>query len=81
MPSTFAAFIAETAVLTAKTHAKHSYSFFTFCIVFTGAIGGIVTAMVMKYTDSIIKLFSVALSIVFTSIISYFLFDSAMTLV
>ena len=74
-------FHAATTELTSTTAYCNSYSFFTLCIVFTGAVGGIVTAMVMKYTDSIIKLFSVALAIVFTSVISYFLFGSSMTLV
>ena len=43
------------------------------CLLPPQALGGIVVAAVIKYADNILKGFAAAMSIVFSSFISYFL--------
>ena len=46
------------------------YSWAAVAIVFTAALGGLLTAVVMKYTDNIVKGFATAIAICLTSILS-----------
>jgi UDP-sugar transporter A1/2/3 len=50
-------------------------------VVICQSVGGLVTAVVVKYTNTIIKGFAVGLSVVFTSILSVALFNSTLTLI
>lgn len=58
----------------------HGWSTFACVVVVCQSVGGLVTAVVVKYTDTIIKGFAVGLSVVFTSLLSIPLFGSTLTL-
>lgn len=51
------------------------YSFLIWIVVILQAYGGLVIALVVKYADNILKGFAVSLSIILSSLISYFLLD------
>ena len=53
------------------------YSVVSFLIVFIGAAGGILVAVVMKYANNIVKSFATAISICITSLLSIPLFDAS----
>eukprot|EP01107_Rhizomastix_libera_P000198 TRINITY_DN10377_c0_g1_i1.p1 TRINITY_DN10377_c0_g1~~TRINITY_DN10377_c0_g1_i1.p1 ORF type:complete len:364 (+),score=87.64 TRINITY_DN10377_c0_g1_i1:23-1093(+) len=59
----------------------YSYSIFSVSIVFTGACGGLLVALVMKYADNIIKIFSISISIVLTSILSHYFFGANLDMI
>ncbi len=44
-------------------------------IIVLGALGGLIIAAVMKYADNIVKGFATSISIVFSSIVSYYFFN------
>ena len=44
-------------------------------ILFLGALGGLVTAAVMKFADNIVKGFATSISIIFSSLISFMFLD------
>ena len=56
------------------------WSPFAVIVVLCQSVGGLVTAVVVKYTDTIIKGFAVGLSVVITSILAHFLFHTDLTL-
>lgn len=51
------------------------WTWFTWWVVILAAVGGLIVAVVVKYTDTIIKGFASSLSIVLTSLLSLILFD------
>ncbi|KAL3810417.1 hypothetical protein ACHAXA_005625 [Cyclostephanos tholiformis] len=51
------------------------YSPLVFCVVTVQAVGGLIVAVVVKYADNVLKVFATSFSIVFSCIISMFLFD------
>lgn len=57
------------------------WSSFAVIVVICQSIGGLVTAVVVKYTNTIIKGFAVGLSVVLTSMLSVLLFDLQLTLI
>lgn len=59
----------------------HGWSGFAVIVVICQSVGGLVTAVVVKYTNTIIKGFAVGLSVVITSVISTFLFGTNLTLI
>ncbi|XP_026231038.1 solute carrier family 35 member A3b isoform X2 [Anabas testudineus] len=51
------------------------YNFVTYTVVVLQALGGLVVAVVIKYADNILKGFATSLSIIVSTLISYFLLD------
>ncbi|CAF0776526.1 unnamed protein product [Adineta steineri] len=49
-----------------------SYITIVWIVIFLQAIGGLIIAIVIKYADNIIKGFGTSLSILFSSVISFF---------
>lgn len=56
------------------------WSPFAVIVVMLQSVGGLVTAVVVKFTDTIIKGFAVGLSVVITALCSWALFDTQLTL-
>ena len=56
------------------------WSPFAVLVVLLQSVGGLVTAVVVKFTDTIIKGFAVGLSVVITALCSYVLFATQLTL-
>lgn len=56
------------------------WSPFAVIVVMLQSVGGLVTAVVVKYTDTIIKGFAVGLSVVMTALASWLLFETQLTL-
>lgn len=54
------------------------YSFITCVVVLLQALGGLVVAVVIKYADNILKGFATSLSIILSTLISYFLLKDFM---
>ncbi|KAH3762682.1 UDP-galactose translocator [Pelomyxa schiedti] len=52
------------------------HSYLTSLIVFISAVGGLLVAMVMKYADNIVKGFAVAVSVLITTVLSWWLFGT-----
>jgi len=50
------------------------YNTLTYWVIFLQAAGGLVVAVVVKYADNVIKTFASALSIIASTVISYFVF-------
>lgn len=59
----------------------YGWSSFAVIVVICQSVGGLVTAVVVKYTNTIIKGFAVGLSVVITSVISVFVFSTQPTLI
>merc|ERR1712194_424567 len=55
------------------------YSGVTWCVIFLEAFGGIMVALVIKYTDNILKNFATAISIISSTVISSFFMDFEVT--
>jgi UDP-sugar transporter A1/2/3 len=53
----------------------HGYNIITWMVVFNQALGGLLVAIVVKYADNILKGFATSVSIVLSSIISFYLFN------
>ncbi|XP_070581032.1 CMP-sialic acid transporter-like isoform X2 [Ptychodera flava] len=58
----------------------YGYTPYVWAIVAAGSIGGLYTSVVVKYTDNIIKGFSTAISIILSSIGSFYLFGKNISL-
>ncbi|KAJ3159915.1 hypothetical protein HDU86_001179 [Geranomyces michiganensis] len=56
------------------------YNAWTWAAIMCQAIGGLIVALVVKYADNILKGFATSLSIILSSVASYFLFDFKLTL-
>lgn len=56
-----------------------NFGFWAWCTVFIQVFGGLVTAVVIKYSDNILKGFATSLSIVFSFLASVALFDFSIT--
>ena len=54
----------------------HSYSMWTLFVILTAAVGGLIVAVVVKYTNTIVKGFATSISIMLTSVCSLALFPS-----
>ena len=54
----------------------YSYSLWTLLVILTAAVGGLIVAVVVKYTNTIVKGFATSISIVLTSVCSLALFPS-----
>ena len=54
----------------------YSYSLWTLFVILTAAVGGLIVAVVVKYTNTIVKGFATSISIVLTSLASLALFPS-----
>jgi len=57
----------------------YGWSHMAVVVVLCQSVGGLVTAVVVKFTDTIIKGFAVGLSVVLTSVLSYFIFATDLT--
>jgi UDP-sugar transporter A1/2/3 len=57
----------------------HGYTPLTWGVVMVGALGGLVTAVVIKYADNILKGFATSLAIIMSCVVSIFLFDFQLT--
>lgn len=57
----------------------HGYTGITVAVVLVGALGGMVTAVVIKYADNILKGFATSIAIIISCVISIFLFDFVLT--
>ncbi|KAI7865700.1 nucleotide-sugar transporter-domain-containing protein, partial [Spinellus fusiger] len=55
------------------------YTPWTWVVIVVQALGGLVVAIVVKYADSILKGFATSVSILLSSIVSIYLFDTTMT--
>ena len=58
----------------------HGFSWVTWACVLLSALGGLLTAVVVRYTDNIIKGFAVSISIILTAVFSMFLFGTQLNL-
>ena len=58
----------------------HGYSFFTFLSIFIAAFGGIMVAMVVKYTDTIMKGYATSIALILTTLLNSLLFDVSLSL-
>ncbi len=56
----------------------HSWYVDTWFLAFLSAFGGLLVALCLKYTDSILKTFSSTIAIILTAMLSYFLLDGPM---
>lgn len=54
----------------------HSYSLWTMFVILTAAVGGLIVAVVVKYTNTIVKGFATSISIMLTAVCSLALFPS-----
>ena len=54
----------------------YSYSLWTLFVILTAAVGGLIVAVVVKYTSTIVKGFATSISIILTSVCSLALFPS-----
>ena len=54
----------------------YGWSINTVILMFAHAFGGICVALVMTYADNIVKSFSLGMSIVLTTIVSYYVFGT-----
>lgn len=52
------------------------YSYLTWIVVFLQAFGGLIVASVVKYADNVLKGFATSMSIIFSTLLSYYLFDN-----
>ncbi len=52
------------------------YDFYAFLVIFAQAIGGIMVAVVVKYTDNILKTFATTVSILMSTLLSMVVFGS-----
>jgi len=57
----------------------YGYTPLTWSVVMVGALGGLVTAVVIKYADNILKGFATSLAIILSCIVSMFMFDFQLT--
>ncbi|CAM9664000.1 unnamed protein product, partial [Phaeothamnion confervicola] len=57
----------------------YGYNFSVWASVALNSLGGLVVAMVVKYADNVVKGFATSISIVMTCVVSFFLFDFAIT--
>jgi UDP-sugar transporter A1/2/3 len=57
----------------------YAFSTVTWLCVFLGAAGGLLVAIVVRWTDNIIKGFAVSASIILTSFVSFFIFQSSLS--
>jgi UDP-sugar transporter A1/2/3 len=53
----------------------HGYTVATWMVIMTGAFGGLLVAVVVKYADNILKGFSTSVSILLSSLFSVYFFD------
>ncbi|CAH8875495.1 unnamed protein product [Trichobilharzia szidati] len=53
----------------------HGYTPIVWIVIILQAFGGLAIAFVMKYADNILKSFSMGLSVILSTLISYFVFD------
>ncbi|KAK9685920.1 hypothetical protein K7432_015319 [Basidiobolus ranarum] len=61
---------------TIATHGLfQGYDFLTWVVVVNQALGGLLVAVVVKYADNILKGFATSLSIIISSVISFYLFN------
>ncbi|RMZ88941.1 hypothetical protein DV736_g3836, partial [Chaetothyriales sp. CBS 134916] len=58
----------------------HGYSTITVFTIFMQAAGGLIVAMVIKYTDNILKGFATSLSIILSTVASVFIFNFVITI-
>ncbi|KAJ3152797.1 hypothetical protein HDU89_001000 [Geranomyces variabilis] len=56
------------------------YNAWTWAAILCQAIGGLIVALVVKYADNILKGFATSLSIILSSVASFFIFDFKLTL-
>ena len=61
-------------------NSKFRYDLFVMYLVGMNATGGLLVAVVVKYADNILKGFACSLAIIFSSIISIFLFGFQLSL-
>lgn len=54
------------------------YSMFTWMLVGMSAFGGLLVAVVVKYTSTVVKGFATSFSIILTSVLSIYLFGSSL---
>ena len=54
----------------------HSYSLWTLLVILIAAVGGLIVAVVVKYTSTIVKGFAASISIILTAVCSLALFPS-----
>ena len=59
---------------------SHGYTMLTVAVVLVGALGGMVTAVVIKYADNILKGFATSIAIIISCIVSIIFFDFVLTL-
>lgn len=62
-----------------KLNLVRNFNVYAWATVFTQVVGGLVTALVIKYSDNILKGFATSISIVLSSIASVALFDFPLT--
>ncbi|XP_049932256.1 CMP-sialic acid transporter 2-like isoform X2 [Nymphaea colorata] len=58
----------------------HGYSLITSCMILNHALSGIAVSMVMKYADNIVKVYSTSVAMLFTAVVSVFLFGYHLSL-
>ncbi|XVE66478.1 hypothetical protein DITRI_Ditri08aG0082800 [Diplodiscus trichospermus] len=58
----------------------HGYSVITTLMILNHALSGIAVSMVMKYADNIVKVYSTSVAMIFTAVVSLFLFGFHLTL-
>lgn len=63
-----------------QTGILHGYSLFTWLLVIIAALGGLIVAVVVKYTSTIIKGFASSASIILISICSVYMFNTSIDL-
>jgi len=59
----------------------HGYTMVTFASIALQGLGGLLIAIVIKYTDNIMKNIATSLSIVLSAVVSVFVFDSQLTVI
>jgi len=57
----------------------YDYSIVTWLNIFIGAVGGIIVAVVVKYTDTIMKGFATSAAIILTTIFGFYYFETKLT--
>ena len=58
----------------------HGYTPVTWVVVFVGSLGGLISAVVTKYADSILKGFATSFALVLTCLLSAMFFDFVLTI-